>query len=200
MNAQQTEYLEEVYRASQRMVNLINVLLSISRIEMGISIDEAKQVDTVALAEVILKESKLEMETKKLILKKSYSKNIPQIYADPKQVTMIFQNLISNAIKYTSEGGKVSVDIHTKGNDLLINVGDTGMGIPDEAAAKIFTRFFRATNAKEAESEGTGLGLYILKAIIEQIKGKIWFDTKEHAGTTFHVSLPLTTNTKRRKR
>jgi signal transduction histidine kinase len=86
----------------------------------------------------------------------------------------------------------VSVDIHTKDNDLLISVGDTGIGIPDEGAAKIFTRFFRATNAKENESEGTGLGLYIIKAIVEQMKGKIWFESKENVGTTFHVMLPLT--------
>lgn len=123
-------------------------------------------------------------------MSKTYDENIPIIQADSKQLTMIFQNLLSNAIKYTSDGGGISLKIGLKKDDIIITVGDNGMGIPENARDKIFTRFFRADNAKEADSEGTGLGLYILKAIVDQMKGKIWFDSMEGKGTTFYVTLP----------
>lgn len=103
---------------------------------------------------------------------------------------MLFQNLLSNAIKYTDCGGKVTLKINKGKNDILITVTDTGMGIPKDARDKIFTRFFRADNAKTKDAEGTGLGLYILKAIIDQMNGRIWFESKISKGTTFYVSLP----------
>lgn len=190
LNEKQTQYLEEVYRASKRMVNLINVLLSISRIEMGTTIVEKEPTDIVKLAETILKERQLEMRKRRLKLSEIYDKNIPKIQADPKQLAMIFQNLLSNAIQYTSDGDKVTLKINKGKKDILITVTDTGIGIPKDARDKIFTRFFRAENAKVRDAEGTGLGLYILKAIIDQMNGKIWFDSIEGKGTTFYVSLP----------
>lgn len=190
LNEKQTQYLEEVYRASKRMVNLINVLLSISRIEMGTAIFEKRLTDIVNLAEIILKEDQPEIQKKRIKVSKLYDKNIPKIHADPKQMSMIFQNLLSNAIKYTSNEGKITLKIEKQKDDILIAIEDTGMGIPESAKDKIFTRFFRAKNAKVRDAEGTGLGLYILKTIIDQMNGKIWFDSIEGKGTTFYVSLP----------
>lgn len=191
LNKKQTAYLEEVYRASQRMVNLVNVLLSISRIEMGISTDEPTRVDVVSLANVILRESQLEMKKKKLTISKQFDEDIPEFFADSKQIAMIFQNLLSNAIKYTPKGGDIGLKVTIKNDHLLVSVSDTGMGIPKNAESKMFSRFFRANNAMENESEGTGLGLYILKSIIDKMKGKIWFESRETKGTTFYVTLPI---------
>ncbi len=191
LNEKQKQYLQEAYHASKRMVNLVNILLSISRIEMGTTIIEAKPTDIVSLAEIIIKENKLEIQKKKLKLGTIYSKNIPLIFVDPKQLSMVFQNLLSNAIKYTPVGGEINLEIGFKGKEVIITVKDTGMGIPKSAQPFIFSRFFRADNAKENEPEGAGLGLYIIKSIVDQMMGKIWFESKENKGATFYLTIPL---------
>lgn len=191
LNAKQKQYLEEAYHASKRMVNLVNVLLSISRIEMGTTIVEAKPTDIVSSAEIILKENKLEIQNKKLKVSTTYGKNIPTVLVDPKQLSMVFQNLLGNAIKYTPAGGKIFIKIELKGKEIVIAIKDTGIGIPKSAQPNIFGRFFRADNAKESEPEGAGLGLYILKSIVDQMKGKIWFESQENKGTTFFVTFPV---------
>ncbi len=191
LNEKQTQYLQEIYKASKRMVALINVLLSVSRIEMGMSLVEEKSTDMISLAKVILNEFEPEIKEKGLKIEKTFNKNIPQILADSKQLTMIFQNLLSNAIKYTLKGGKVRLGIGLKGKEIMITVADNGIGIPKTDQLKIFSRFFRADNAKEKEAEGAGLGLYLLKAIVDLIGGKIWFKSQEDKGTTFYVTFPI---------
>jgi len=191
LNKKQKQYLEEAYHASKRMINLVNILLSISRIEMGTTIIENKLTDIISLMEIILKENKLEIKNKKLRLHTIYGKNIPQIKVDPKQLSMVFQNLLSNAIKYTPLGGKIDMEISVKEDNVIVSVKDTGIGIPKSAQPYIFTRFFRADNAKENEPEGAGLGLYILKSIIDQMEGKIWFKSLENKGTTFYITFPI---------
>ncbi|MDD5416180.1 MAG: PAS domain-containing sensor histidine kinase [Candidatus Daviesbacteria bacterium] len=190
LNEKQTQYLEEAYRASKRMVNLINVLLSVSRIEMGTTIIEKKPTDVVKLALTILEDNQPEIKRKGLKVRKIYDKNIPKIQIDPKQLSMVFQNLFSNATKYTHRGDKITLKIKKQKGRLLIVVADTGMGIPKAAQPNIFDRFFRADNAKAQEPEGIGLGLYILKAIADQMNSKIWFESEENKGTTFYVSIP----------
>src|SRR3989339_1325496 len=97
-------------------------------------------------------------------------------------LTMVFQNPLANAIKYTPNRGKISLTIRLEGIALSITVADTGIGIPKKDRPLIFQRFFRADNAKEREPEGIGLGLYILKAIIDLMGGKIWFTSRENKG------------------
>ena len=111
---------------------------------------------------------------------------------------MVFQNLVSNAIKYTPENGEINIKIKKEGENALIVVKDTGYGIPKDAQSKIFTKFYRADNVRTQDPNGNGLGLYIVKAIVEKSKGKIWFESEEDKslpagrhGTTFFVSLPL---------
>ena len=105
---------------------------------------------------------------------------------------IIFQNLISNAVKYTPENGNVWISMKLERDDVLISVRDNGFGIPKGQQSKIFEKLFRADNVQNKEVEGTGLGLYIVKAIIEQSGGKIWFDSEENKGTAFFVTVPLT--------
>ncbi len=191
LNEKQIKYLEEIEHASKRMVNLINVLLSISRIEMGTTVIEKGPVDIVKLAETVLNEFQPELQKKNLRVSKIYDKNISLLQVDSKQLFIIFQNLLSNSIKYTSDGGKINLTVGLKKDDIIITIADTGMGIPKEIQPKIFTRFFRADNAKEVDAEGIGLGLYIVKAVVEQMAGKIWFESKRGKGTKFYVILPL---------
>lgn len=191
LNEKQIKYLQEVYKASQRMIALVNVLLSVSRIQMGKTEIDKKMIDIVSLAKEIVSEEKPQIKDKSLKMEEIYDKNIPKILADFKQITIVFQNLLSNAIKYSPIGGKISLKIGRKGDDIIIIVSDRGIGIPEVAQPKIFTRFFRADNAKAQEPEGVGLGLYILKAIIDLMDGKVWFKSQENKGTTFYVAIPI---------
>jgi len=104
---------------------------------------------------------------------------------------IVWQNLLSNALKYTPVKGQISISIEKNKNNIKIEVADSGIGIPKAQQNKIFTKLFRADNAKERETDGTGLGLYIVKSIIDQFDGKIWFKSVEHKGSTFFVTIPL---------
>ena len=101
------------------------------------------------------------------------------------------QNLLSNAVKYTPEKGAIKLSIVLKPPNLLITISDTGYGIPANQQSKIFTKLFRADNIRDKEAEGTGLGLYIVRSIIEASGGRIEFDSLEGKGTTFRVLMPL---------
>ncbi len=195
LNDNQKKFIQEICDANKRMIELVNALLNVSRIEMGTLDVEPKEIDFKEIAESVVKESKILFENKKVILETDYDKDLPLINADPKLVRMIFQNLLSNSAKYTPEKGKVSLRVGFEEKfpeHIMIKVSDTGYGIPEYQKEKIFTKLFRADNAKERDAEGTGLGLYIVKSIVDNVKGKIWFDSEEGKGTTFYVLIPLT--------
>jgi two-component system sensor histidine kinase VicK len=114
--------------------------------------------------------------------------------ADPKLLRMVMQNILSNAVKYTPEGGKIDFSItFADGKNILVKISDTGYGIPRNQQDKIFTKLFRADNVRDKDTDGTGLGLYIVKSIVDNSGGKIWFTSSEekNKGSTFYVTLPL---------
>jgi signal transduction histidine kinase len=102
----------------------------------------------------------------------------------------ILSNLVTNAIKYTPEKGSVTIEVRSKPSNVLISVSDTGFGIPKYSQDQVFTKFFRAHNVVKRETSGTGLGLYLVKGLVEALKGKIYFESEENIGTTFYFSLP----------
>lgn len=187
----QLKYMQEVYKGNQRMVNLVNALLDVSRIELGTFAIEPKNIKIGDFANDIVNEVKHDAEKKKININTNYDKNVPEIMADPKLIQIIIQNLLSNAVKYTPEKGQVSLTITKKDPNMLIEVKDTGYGIPKNQHSQIFTKLFRADNVRAKDTEGTGLGLYIVKAIVDQSGGSILFTSEENKGTTFFVSLPL---------
>lgn len=192
INKEQKKYLEEVYQGSKRMVGLVNALLNVSRIELGTFAIEPEPVDLKKAARVVLKELKPTIKEKEIKVNESYGPNLPIIIRfDPKLINIIFQNLLSNAVKYTPAVGSVSLTVSKDKKDVIIKVADTGYGIPKNQRAKIFSKLFRADNIVSKNTEGTGLGLYIVKSIIDQSGGRIWFESEENKGTTFYVTLPL---------
>ena len=203
LNNKQKEFLSEVYTGNKRMVELVNALLNVSRMELGTFIVEPEPTDVVKLAQSVADEQKPQIEAKKLKLSEKYSKDLPLFNADPKLLRMVAQNLLSNAVKYTPDKGKVGFDIwlakkgdevgwkKVKEESVAITVSDTGYGIPAAQQEKIFTKLFRADNVREKDTDGTGLGLYIVKAIVDHSGGAVWFESVENKGTTFYVTLPL---------
>jgi len=192
VTTEQKKYLEEIYNGNQRMVELVNTLLDVSRIELGTLVVESKPTNIVKLTQNVINEQKLQIIEKKIKLSPSFENNIPLITADPKLLRMVIQNLLSNAIKYTPDGGKIraSLSLDEKKN-VILKISDTGYGIPANQQDKIFSKLFRADNVIGKDTEGTGLGLYIAKSIVEQVGGKLWFESEENQGATFYVALPL---------
>ena len=193
LNAQQQKYLDEVYRGNKRMVTLVNSLLNVSRLELGTFAIEPEPTDVIKVLENTVGEYRKQIEAKRIKLFRSFGKNLPIIPADPKLLHMIMENILSNAVKYTPEGGKIEISLSLDNQkNILLKISDTGYGIPKNQQDKIFTKLFRADNVREKDTEGTGLGLYIVKSIIDNSKGKIWFTSEENKGTTFFVSIPIT--------
>jgi|GEM_PF-7043560 len=201
LNTKQKEYLGKIYSGNQRMVNLVNDLLNVSRIDLGTLVTEPKITDIVALISGVLDELEPEVQRKKMRLSTNFEKNLKDIHIDPKLMRMAIQNLISNAVHYTDEGGSIDVSVsHVDVNNyrstsldgsLMVEVADSGYGIPRSQYDKIFTKLFRADNVRERNTEGTGLGLYIAKSIVDACGGKIWFESEEGKGSRFFVTLPV---------
>ena len=189
---EQKKYLEEIYQGNRRMVELVNTLLDVSRIDLGTFVIQAESTDVIALAESVLHEQKSSIEIKKLVITKTFNKQPLIFLIDPKLLRMVFQNLLSNAVKYTQPGGKIELNISFDNKkNLNFKISDNGYGIPQNQQSKIFTKFFRADNVKAKDTEGTGLGLYLVKSIAEKFGGKIWFESKEGNGSTFNIMFPV---------
>lgn len=190
LNNEQKEYAINVYESNQRMINLVNALLNVSRIESGRMIIEPKPTNIVNLVKEVIEEVKVKGKKKKQEIILSAHENLPLINLDPGLIRNVYQNLISNAIQYSPEGNAIEIFISKDGEELLSQVTDHGYGIPGSEHDKVFEKFFRASNAMKAEPGGTGLGLYLSKAIVESSGGRIWFESNEN-GTSFWFTIPL---------
>lgn len=191
LNEDQTTFVNEIYKGNKRMVDLVNSLLDVSRLELGTFTISPEIMDICEPATSVINELKPSTQAKKIDIQMTCATNTPKIKADPKLIRIVFQNLLSNAVKYTPEGGKVTLSIETEEKNLLVKVSDTGYGIPQSQHDKIFQKLFRADNVKAKDTEGTGLGLYIIKAILKASGGDISFESEEDKGSTFFVRLPL---------
>jgi len=190
MTAEQSQYVQEIYRGNQRMVDLVNSLLNVSRLELGTFSVEPEDCDLVDIFKDVLDDLLPKMVNKKIKLEQKFDK-ITKMQLDKKLTHIILENLLSNAVKYTPSGGKVSFNVTKKADNILITVEDNGMGIPESQQKKIFEKLFRADNVRATDTEGTGLGLYLVKSILEHIGGTIRFQSIENKGTKFFVTLPI---------
>gem|GEM_PF-2744027 len=197
LHARQKQYLEQVDRANERLLTLVNAMLDISRIELGTLAIQPAPTKLSEICESVLADLAPKIAEKKQELAKHYGETVPEMDVDPSLVHAIFQNLLSNAVKYTQEGGTVKVSIERNESNVLITVADTGVGIPAAQQSKVFEKLFRADNARALIVEGTGLGLYLVKSILDQTDGTIRFESEENKGTTFFVTMPLSGMKKR---
>ncbi len=192
LNDKQRSYVQEIYHGNIRMVELVNALLNTSRIDLGTFAVEPEQINLVEIAESVILELTPQITERKQEVVKAYEGAPKEYLADPKLMRIVFQNLLSNSVKYTQVGGKIGVEISVKGSDLYLSVWDNGYGIPRHQQGQMFQKLFRADNVRQKDTEGTGLGMYIIKAIVESANGRIWFDSEEDKGTRFHVLMPMT--------
>lgn len=186
----QKKYLHQIYDANQRMIGLVNSLLNVSRIDLGTFVIEPEPTNIEKTLREVLEELKLEIRKKDIKIITEFN-NLPLIQADHRLLYIVFQNLLTNAIKYSISSGEVRVKTLVEGDDIQVMVANQGVGIPLDAQQKIFTKLFRADNVKELDTEGSGLGLYIVKSILYYCGGRIWFESVEDKGASFYISLPL---------
>lgn len=193
MSKQQKEFVDEIFAGNQRMVKLVNELLNVSRIDFGNFTIDPIELDVLDIAKSVVKELTPSISKKKLNVVEEYSPKKINYIADPNILRIVIQNLVSNAVKYTPEKGKIIVKVMLEEEikKLLIEVSDTGYGIPAEQQNQIFSKLFRADNVKEMDAIGTGLGLYVLKSIVEESGGTVSFESELGEGSTFTVLLPI---------
>ena len=192
INPDQKSFLQKTYSSNERMIHLINDLLNVTKIEEGRFLYQ----QTKAQLEEIVKnvastfEEKMKMKNINFSFKKP-EKKLPPVIIDPEKMEIAITNLLDNAIDYTPEKGKISISLSTDANNVKFMISDTGVGIPEEHQPRIFSKFFRAENVMKMDTEGTGLGMFITKNIIEAHGGKIWFESKEDKGTSFYFIIPI---------
>jgi PAS domain S-box-containing protein len=191
INEEQKQYLNKGYQSNERIINLVNDMLDVSRIEegrFGYSFAKENFLETL---EEVLDNLKGQVKEREINLDVKTPKEVPLMTLDRSKITLVLQNLLENAVKYTPNNGTVKVKVEVGKNNLKVTIKDNGVGIPEEAQKKIFSKFFRAQNVMRMQTEGSGLGLFIVKNIIQKHGGKISFNSTEGKGSEFVFQLPL---------
>jgi signal transduction histidine kinase len=191
---QRVEYLQRIHDANQHMIQLVDDLLNVSRIDLGTLTLQPRPTNLLRTLDAVLKELAVEIAGKKLKIVENSNNHMKPVIVDPNSLHIIVQNLVSNAVKYSHEKGQVSITVQQQTENAVIEVKDDGVGIPAEQQPKVFSKLFRASNAQRIATDGSGLGLYVTKALVERTGGRIWFESVEGQGTTFFVTLPSKTN------
>lgn len=191
LDDKQKKYINNILSANERLIKLTNELLDASRIESKKMPFKPEPVNVSKFSDSVVKDFELLILNKKLLFEKRYGKSMDVLSVDSNIIRIVLQNLLSNAIKYTPEGGRISLTVDKVDRNLAIDISDSGYGMPKSQISKVFTKFFRADNIKTKEPDGTGLGLYIVKSVLDRIGGTISFDTEEGKGTSFHVTIPF---------
>jgi PAS domain S-box-containing protein len=183
-------YIADAREADERLVRLVNDLLDASRLERGKLTITPKEVDLAALTQSVLD------EMQPLIAERGHRVTfgpmaLPPVWTDPQLLRQVVLNLTSNAVKYTPPGGEIAIRLDRDGDALRWAIQDSGIGIPKASQARLFEKFYRAENVLTIETEGTGLGLYLVRLILEQFEGRVWCESEEGRGSTFLFTVPL---------
>ncbi len=192
LNKRQEEIITAAYQSNERMIELVNDLLNISRIEQGRFGYKFKEENIIKVIKKVIEESEQLTKNKNIKVHFEESEGDFMTEIDEEKIELALQNLVENAIKYTLDGGKVEIKIKEdeRKKGIVLEIKDTGVGIPEKEEEKLFTKFFRASNVKKMDTVGTGLGLFIVKNIIDQHKGKIEIKSKLGKGTLVSIFLP----------
>ena len=192
LSSEQQGFMKKAYENNDRMVLLVNEMLSLNHTEDSSITYTMRKEELVSLIDETIFDFHGESFKKgiELIFLRPEDSELFTEY-DKEKIRVVLQNLIENSIKYSTTGDRVFVGLKKNGDEVEISIKDTGIGIPATEQPKIFEKFYRATNAKEKEEIGSGLGLYTIKQIIEHHKGKIWFESEPEKGSTFYFTLPI---------
>jgi signal transduction histidine kinase len=189
LTSSQRSYLEVVERNAQRLLRLVSDLLFVARLEAGQLELHESELDLVAVVQQSVHEAEPRAASGGITLK-CETQPVQGVTADRGRMFQLLDNLVSNAIKFTPPGGEVRVSVGAADGAVRLEVADTGIGIPAAEQKRLFERFFRASTAADRQVQGTGLGLYIARAIVEAHGGEISFESETGRGTAFRVEIP----------
>jgi signal transduction histidine kinase len=187
----QKKLLEEAYSSAQRMVYLIGDFLNVSRLQTGKFMLEAVPVNLAALVAEEVDQLQATAARRQVTLQYHAPSQFPEAIMDDGKMRQVVMNFIDNAVYYSRPNSSVVIEVTATGRDVSFAVHDTGIGVPSSERHHLFTKFFRASNARKVRPDGTGIGLYMAKKVITAHKGSIIFETKENKGSTFGFKLPL---------
>ena len=182
------EYVAEARESAARLVTLVNDLLDIARLESGRAVSAPERLDVDQLTGSVLREMQTLIDEKQHHVTLEGAAGVA--WADPQLIRQVIGNLLSNAVKYTPTGGRITIRSRADNGVVQWAVADSGVGIPRAAQARLFERFYRADNAVAMEVEGTGLGLHLVRLIVEQAGGRVWCESEEGRGAVFSFTLP----------
>jgi len=185
------EYLKILEENAQRMGDLISDLLIVSRIEQGRFTPRNESIFLKDLIDKVIEEANIFSKAVNAEIIFKPEENLPKIFFDSSQIKMTITNLLDNAIRYIKDKGKIEIKLAKKGKNLYFEIKDNGVGIPPNDQKYIFQKFFRSQNVLKKQTNGSGLGLYIAKSIIEKAGGRIGFKSQEGIGSTFWFTLPI---------
>jgi len=188
----QLEYFTILKENSNRMKELIEDLLIVSRIETAKLLIKKMEFSLEDLVKELIKELTPFALASNVEIKFLNKEDLPKVFADPSQIRLVIENLLDNAIRYIKGIGVVEIKIESQEKNIYFEIRDNGVGIPKEEQKYIFQKFFRSENVLKYQTQGSGLGLYISKAIIEKLGGEIGFKSQGGIGSTFWFTLPLT--------
>ncbi|RMF37067.1 MAG: PAS domain S-box protein, partial [Chloroflexi bacterium] len=187
----QQEFLDIIAQSGERLLKLVNQILDVSKLDSGRFELHPAPVELRPMVESLVDQVRPLATKKQIALEVELAPDLPTITADPDRLERVLTNLLSNAVKFTPEGGSVRVRLTRNGESVRCEVSDTGIGIPPEDLPHLFERFRRASNVQKRRIKGTGLGLYISKAIVEAHGGEIGVESRLGEGTTFWFTLPI---------
>lgn len=204
LNDDQKKYLNVINTSNQQVIDLIRVFSNVSKIDNKTFGTDLEEIDIIPVIKesLNLKSSKSKIEEKKIVLEEEYSGENIIFTIDKNILKILVNNLLVNSIDFSKEGGNVKLQVKEVKKDtvvgdkkilsdgVIISLKDFGIGIPELEKDKIFSKQYRASNAKKLNTEGEGLSLYIVKNILDSVGGEVWFDSKENEGATFFVYLP----------
>jgi signal transduction histidine kinase len=196
LGERENEYFKILRENSKRLEELINKIITVSRIEQGELPSKKELTSLKKLVDKVIFEFKPFAEASNVTVEFKSQGNLPKVSVDDSQIREVIENFIDNAIKYTGEKGKVEVLLSNKGKNVCLEVKDSGVGVPKEDQKYVFRKFFRSEVAMKKQTQGSGLGLFIAKSIIESHRGKIGFTSQEGKGSTFWFTLPAAKNNK----
>lgn len=191
ISLEQKEMLKRGFDTNEKMIQLVNDLLNVSRIENGKFGYDFKENDFTKLLAALVDNSDLVAKARRIEVLLEDRAHVGPFFFDAEKLLIALQNIVDNAIKYTLPGGRVMISIERQGDYVQVKIKDSGVGIPKDEIHKLFSKFFRATNVIHLQTDGSGLGLFIVKNIIMRHGGQIWVDSIEGKGTTFTIIIPL---------
>lgn len=188
IKTEQRSYIEAGLANNERMITIVNDLLIASRIEEGYLRLDLSECDIEKIVDELIRKNKINAQT-------DFTKNLPLILADKENLTMAIENILSNAADYSPNKEPVHIKAALDDNLLLLSITDNGIGVPEKDKKKLFSKFFRASNAIKTQPDGSGLGLFIAKGIVKAHGGDFLFNSQENKGTTVTLKLPLAPKT-----